>query len=68
LNHSNDPNSVEFPFVGSNQVFTGLSQEDTETIQSLYATPEPSTLLLFGTTAAGIGLARWRQRRRKHQP
>jgi Matrixin/PEP-CTERM motif len=69
LNHSNDPNSVEFPLVGSGQVFTGLSQEDIETIQSLYATPEPSTLLLFGTTAAGIGgLVRWRQRRRRQQP
>jgi hypothetical protein len=30
--------------------------------------PEPTTLLLVGTTAAGIGLARWRQRRRKQQP
>lgn len=30
--------------------------------------PEPTTLLLFGTTAAGLGLARWRQRRRKQQP
>jgi hypothetical protein len=27
--------------------------------------PEPTTLLLFGTTAAGLGLARWRQRRRR---
>jgi hypothetical protein len=30
-------------------------------------TPEPTTLLLFGTTAAGLGVARWRQRRRKQQ-
>ena len=30
------------------------------------ATPEPMTLLLFGTTAAGLGLARWRHRRREH--
>jgi hypothetical protein len=30
--------------------------------------PEPTTLLLFGTTAAGLGLSRWRQRRRKQQP
>jgi hypothetical protein len=28
--------------------------------------PEPATLLLFGTTMAGLGLARWRQRRRGH--
>jgi hypothetical protein len=31
-------------------------------------TPEPATLLLFGTTMAGLGLARWRQRRRQQQP
>jgi hypothetical protein len=31
--------------------------------------PEPTTLLLFGTTAAGLGLARWRHHRRgKQQP
>lgn len=30
----------------------------------LAETPEPATLLLVGTTAAGLGLARWRQRRR----
>ena len=33
----------------------------------LAATPEPTTLLLFGTTAAGLAVARWKQRRRKHQ-
>jgi hypothetical protein len=30
--------------------------------------PEPATLVLVGTTVVGLGLARWRQRRRKHQP
>jgi hypothetical protein len=29
--------------------------------------PEPATLLLVGTTAAGLGLVRWRQRRRKQR-
>jgi len=27
--------------------------------------PEPATLLLFGTTMAGLGLARWRRQRRE---
>jgi hypothetical protein len=31
------------------------------------ATPEPTTLILLGTTIAGIGLARLRRRRRKQQ-
>ncbi len=30
--------------------------------------PEPATLFLFGTTAAGLGLARWKQRSRRQQP
>jgi hypothetical protein len=33
----------------------------------LGATPEPTTLLLFGTSAVGLGLVRWRQRRRQRQ-
>jgi hypothetical protein len=28
-------------------------------------TPEPATLLLFGSTAAGLGLAHWRERRKQ---
>jgi hypothetical protein len=36
---------------------------------SLEPIPEPTTLLLFGTTAVGLGLAaRWRQRNRKRKP
>jgi hypothetical protein len=30
-------------------------------------TPEPTTMLLLGTTMAGLGLARWRQWRRRQQ-
>lgn len=30
---------------------------------ALSPVPEPTTLIFFGTTAAGIGLARWRRRR-----
>jgi PEP-CTERM motif-containing protein len=33
---------------------------------SIGLTPEPATLLLFGTTAAGVGLARWYRRTRAH--
>jgi hypothetical protein len=29
---------------------------------NLGAIPEPTTLLLFGTSLAGLGLARWRRR------
>ncbi|MBI3107848.1 MAG: PEP-CTERM sorting domain-containing protein [Candidatus Rokubacteria bacterium] len=29
--------------------------------------PEPTTFLLWGTTAAGLGLIRWRRRRRAHR-
>jgi hypothetical protein len=67
LLHSSNPDAVMFPVVGPNQVFTDLNQDDIAGIQSLYASPvpEPTTLLLFGTTAAALGLARWRQRRRK---
>ena len=31
-------------------------------VDDLTPVPEPTTLLLLGTTAAGLGLARWRQR------
>jgi hypothetical protein len=56
----NDPTAfiTGLTFTGDGQ-FTGTMEP--------VVTPEPTTLLLFGTTAAGLGLARWRQRRRKQQ-
>jgi hypothetical protein len=69
---------VSEQFTGSGTVSLVLEQrcgpgpsEQCWTFQSaLYdvTTPEPATLLLFGTTAAGLGLARWRRcsRERKH--
>jgi hypothetical protein len=39
--------------------FLGL---DDVAVDPVNPTPEPTTLLLFGTTAVGIGLARWRRR------
>lgn len=43
-----------------------LGEDGFVSIDGFYTTPEPATLLLLGTTMAGLGLgARWRQRRRK---
>jgi hypothetical protein len=36
-------------------------------VTELNTVPEPATLILWGTTAAGLGMARWRQQRRKRQ-
>ncbi len=37
--------------------------EVTFMLDSLNAVPEPTTVFLWGTTMAGLGLARWRRRR-----
>jgi hypothetical protein len=51
-------------FGSTSNIFNG---ENFTRAEFLYAAPapvpEPATLLLFGTTAAGLGLARWRRRR-----
>jgi len=62
--------SVGFTGTGPAQ-FDLVWQPDTGTWLPLFAegridvevTPEPATLLLFGTTGAGLGLARWYRRR-----
>jgi PEP-CTERM motif-containing protein len=64
-----DPNNVTAFITGLTFVadgdFTG-TMIPLVTDVALGPVPEPTTLFLFGTTAAGLGLAaRWRQRRRK---
>jgi hypothetical protein len=56
----NDLSALDILLMGQLSGFNDLNLD--------LATPEPTTLLLFGTTAAGLGLARWRQKRRKPQP
>lgn len=48
--------SGSLPLIGLDLTITALSDLD--------PVPEPTTLLLFGTTVVGLGLARWRQHRR----
>jgi flagellin len=45
--------------------FLGLDDIAVVNDVAVNPTPEPTTMLLLGTTMAGLGLARWRQRRRK---
>lgn len=49
--------SGSLPLVGVDLTITALSDLD--------PVPEPMTLLLFGTTIAGLGLARWRRGRQE---
>jgi hypothetical protein len=46
------------PFVGNDLEFWVGG------VGGLHATPEPTTLALFGSTLAGLGLAAWRRRGR----
>jgi hypothetical protein len=56
------PSGIPFPpfFTGGAIVIKATSD--------ISEVPEPTTLLLVGTMAVGLGLARWRQWKRKQQP
>jgi hypothetical protein len=45
----------------------GSGSVDVSVNADLAPSPEPATLLLFGTTAGGLALARWRRRRQARQ-
>lgn len=56
---------------GGGGFFTSITGIDNDPIiltVTPSAVPEPTTLLLVGTMAVGLGLARWRQWKRKQQP
>lgn len=52
---------------GTYSIRLGISDDFTGNPVAPALVPEPTTLLLWGTTAAGLGIARWRQRRRGRQ-
>lgn len=54
-------NSTNPQFPGPAWRYAGIEYE-------LEPIPEPTTLLLFGTAMAGLGLARWRQRQQAKRP
>jgi hypothetical protein len=64
LAHTSEPGAVMYPFVGTNDVFTGLHPDDVAGIRSLYAAvPEPSAVLLLTSGLAGLGAVAWRRGR-----
>jgi hypothetical protein len=57
-----DPASLSIPFTRFQEI--DISGFNVDSFEAGFATPEPATLLLVGTGAAGVGLARWWKRRR----
>jgi hypothetical protein len=60
-----DPTKYELALAN---VATAMVPADEFGVGSGAAVPEPTTLLLWGTSMTVLGLARWRQRRGKQQP
>ncbi len=58
-----NPTSLSFAATGFQEIAIG--GDNVNSFETGFATPEPTTLLLWGTTAAGLGLAARRRRRRQ---
>jgi hypothetical protein len=56
---------ISFPAVQFQTV--SIFGDNVRDIEAGFATPEPATLLLVGTGAAGLGAVRWWKRRRAHE-
>jgi hypothetical protein len=57
-----NPTNLSVPFTRFQEI--DISGRNVDAFEAGFATPEPATLLLVGTGAAGLGLARWLKRRR----
>jgi hypothetical protein len=57
-----NPAKLSIPFTRFQEI--DITGRNVIGIEAGFATPEPATLLLVGTGAAGVGLARWWKRRR----
>lgn len=60
--------SADLVFTTNALVLASVTNDPGTWAGPLAPIPEPSTLLLFGSAMAGLGLAGWRKRRRKQQP
>jgi hypothetical protein len=57
-----NPTSLSIPFTRFQEI--DIAGRNVNGFEAGFATPEPATLLLVGTGAAGLGVARWVKRRR----